>query len=52
MTILNNSAELPIKDIKQLLIPSRTVSPDLLEINTILGGLQDDILDIIETGST
>jgi len=28
------------------------VSPDLLETNTTLGGLQDDILDTIETGST
>ena len=39
MTILNDLAELPIKDIKQLLTPNRTVSPDLLEINTTLGGL-------------
>ena len=38
-TILNDSVELPIKDIKQLPTPSRTVSPDLPEINTILGGL-------------
>jgi len=28
------------------------VSPDLLETNTTPGGLQDNILDIIETGST
>ena len=39
MTILNNLVELPIKDIKQLPTPSRTVSPDLPEINTTLGGL-------------
>ena len=36
---LNNLVELPIKDIKQLLTPSRTVSLDLLETNTTLGGL-------------
>jgi hypothetical protein len=34
----NDSAELPIKDSKQLPTPSRTVSPDL-ETNTTLGGL-------------
>jgi hypothetical protein len=34
----NNSAEPPIKDIKQLLTPSRMVSLDLSETNTILGG--------------
>jgi len=39
MTILSDSAELPIKDIKQLPTLSRTVSPDLPEANTILGGL-------------
>jgi len=39
MTILSNLVELPIKDIKQLLTPSRIVSLDLLEANTILGGL-------------
>jgi hypothetical protein len=44
----NDLAERPTKDIEQLPTPSRTVSPDLLEINTIPGGLQDDILDIIE----
>jgi len=47
-TILNDSAELPVKDTEQLLTPSRMVSPDLPKINTTLGGLQDDILDIIE----
>jgi len=52
MTILNDSAELPIKDIKQLPTPSRIVSLDLLETNTISGGLQDNILDIIEISST
>ncbi len=35
----NNLAELPIKDIKHLPTPSRTVSPDLLETNTTPGGL-------------
>ena len=35
----NNSAEPPIKDTKQLLTPSRMVSLDLLETNTILKGL-------------
>jgi hypothetical protein len=35
----NDLAELPTKDIEQLPTPSRTVSPDLLETNTILGGL-------------
>jgi hypothetical protein len=35
----NDSAEPPMKDIKQLPTPSRTVSLDLLEINTTLGGL-------------
>jgi len=39
MTILNDLVELPIKDIKQLPIPSKMVSPDLPETNTILGGL-------------
>ena len=39
MTILNNSAKLPIKDIDQLPTPSRTESPDLPETNTTLGGL-------------
>jgi len=48
MTILSDSAELPIKDIEQLPTPSRMVSPDLLEANTTPGGLQDDILDIIK----
>jgi len=48
MTTLNDSAELPIKDTKQLPTPSRTVSLDLLETNTTPGGLQDDILDTIE----
>ena len=38
-TTSNDSAELPIKDIKQLPTPSRTVFPDLLETNTIPGGL-------------
>jgi len=38
-TILNDLAELPIKDIEQLPTPSRTVSLDLLETNTIPGGL-------------
>jgi len=52
MTTLNDSAELPTKDIEQLPTPSRTVSPDLPETNTTPGGLQDDILDTIETGST
>jgi hypothetical protein len=45
---LNDSVELPTKDIKQLPTPSRTVSLDLLETNTTSGGLQDDILDTIE----
>ena len=36
---LNNLVELSIKDIKQLLTPSRTVSLDLLETNAIPGGL-------------
>jgi hypothetical protein len=35
----NDLVELPIKDIKQLPTPSRTVSLDLLEINTTPGGL-------------
>jgi len=48
MITLNNSAELPTKDIEQLPTPSRTVSPDLPETNTTPGGLQDDILDTIE----
>ena len=52
MTISSDLAELLIKDIKQLPTPSRTVSLDLLETNTIPGGLQDNILDIIETGPT
>ena len=39
MTILSDSAEPPIKDIKQLLTPSRMVSLDLLEVNTTLRGL-------------
>jgi len=39
MTILNDLVEPPIKDIKQLPTPSRTVSPDLPETNTIPGGL-------------
>jgi len=39
MTTLNDLVELPVKDTKQLLTPSRTVSPDLPETNTILGGL-------------
>ena len=39
MTILNDLAEPPIKDTKQLPTPSRMVSLDLLEINTIPGGL-------------
>jgi len=38
MTTLSNLADLPIKDIKQLPTPSRTVSLNLLEANTILGG--------------
>jgi len=38
-TILNDLVELPTKDIKQLPIPSRTVSPDLPETNATLGGL-------------
>jgi hypothetical protein len=33
---LNNLAELPVKDIEQLLTPSRMVSLDLLELNTAL----------------
>ena len=33
---LNDSVELPIKDIKQLPTPSRTVSLDLPEIITLL----------------
>jgi hypothetical protein len=37
--MLNDSVEPPIKDTKQLPTPSRTVSLDLLETNTILGGL-------------
>ena len=45
----NNSAEPPIKDTEQLPTPSRTVSPDLPESNTSPQGLQDDILDTIET---
>ena len=36
---LNDLAEPPIKDTKQLPTPSRTVSLDLLEINAIPGGL-------------
>ena len=39
MTILSDLAELPIKDIRQLPTPSRTVSPDLLETNATLKGL-------------
>ena len=41
MTIpkLNDLVETPIKDIKQLLTPSRIVSLDLLEINTLQGEL-------------
>jgi hypothetical protein len=35
----NNSAEPPTKDTKQLPTPSRTISLDLLETNTIPGGL-------------
>ena len=35
----NDLVERLIKDIKQLLTPSRIVSLDLLEINTLLGGL-------------
>jgi len=50
-TTLNDLVELPTKDIKQLPTPSRTVSPDLPETNATPGGLQDDILDTIETGS-
>ena len=38
-TILNDLAEPPIKDTEQLPTLSRTVSLDLLETNTILGGL-------------
>jgi hypothetical protein len=37
-----------MKDIEQLPTPSRTVSLALPEINTILGGLQDDIVDTIK----
>ena len=51
-TVLSNSVDLPTKDIKQLPTPSRTVSPDLPETNTTPEGLQDNILDTIETGST
>ena len=36
---LNDSAEPPTKDTEQLPTPSRTVSLDLLETNTTLGGL-------------
>ena len=36
---LNDLAELPIKDFKQLPTPSRMESPDLPEIIAILGGL-------------
>jgi len=39
MTTLSDSAERPIKDIEQLPTPSRMVSLDLLETNTLLGGL-------------
>ena len=39
MTTLSDLAELPIKDIKQLPIPNRMVSPDLPETNTTLEGL-------------
>ena len=50
--ISNDSAELPAKDIEQLPTPSRTVSPDLPEINTTPGGLQGDILNTIEESPT
>ena len=36
---LNDLAELPIKNTKQLPTPSRMVSLDLLKANTTLGGL-------------
>jgi hypothetical protein len=42
---LNNSAELPAKDIEQLPTPSRIV---LLESSTALQGLQDHVLNTIE----
>jgi hypothetical protein len=44
----NDSVEPSTKDIKQLPTPSRTVSPDLLEISTTPGGLQDDIINTIK----
>ena len=40
-----------MKDINQLPTPSRTESPNLLETIATLGGLQDEILDAIETSS-
>jgi len=46
---LNDSAEYPTKDIKQLPTPSRMV---LLELSTSLEGLQDDIIGIIEVPPT
>jgi len=44
----NDSVEPPIKDVKQLPTPSRTVSPDLPETKTSPKGLQDNILRTIE----
>jgi len=48
----NDAAEPRTKDTEQLPTPSRTVSPNLSETNTSPGGLQDDILEAIETGPT
>jgi len=45
----NDAAEPRMKDIEQLPTPSRTVSPNLLETNTLPRGLQDDILEAIKT---
>ena len=42
---LNESVKLPIKDIEQLLTPSRTA---LLELITAPQGLQDYVLSTIE----
>ena len=42
---LNDLIEFPIKDIKQLLTSSRTV---LLELSTVLQGLQDHVLSTIK----
>ena len=47
----NDLVEPPTKNINQLPTPSRTESPDLPETIATLGGLQDDILDMIETSS-